>query len=47
MIIFSGIEGGHSVLQRVSVDGQTSQRLRADSADVREPVWAPFTRPQG
>jgi TolB protein len=45
MIIFSGIEGGHSILQRVSVDGQTSQRLRADSADVREPVWAPFTRP--
>ena len=47
MIIYAGIEGGHSVLQRVSVDGQTSQRLRADSADVREPVWAPFTRPQG
>ncbi|HEV2702581.1 MAG TPA: Tol-Pal system beta propeller repeat protein TolB [Steroidobacteraceae bacterium] len=45
MIIFSGIEGGHSILQRVSVDGQTSQRLRADSADVREPVWAPFTHP--
>jgi TolB protein len=47
MIIFSGIEGGHSILQRVSVDGLTSQRLRADSADVREPVWAPFTRPPG
>jgi TolB protein len=47
MIIYSGIEGGHSVLQRVSVDGLTSQRLRADSADVREPVWAPFTLPQG
>jgi TolB protein len=45
MVIFSGIEGGHSILQRVSVDGQTAQRLRADSADVREPVWAPFTRP--
>jgi TolB protein len=44
MIIFSGIEGGHSILQRVSVDGLTSQRLRADSADVREPVWAPFAR---
>jgi TolB protein len=44
MVIFSGIEGGHSILQRVSVDGQTSQRLRADAADVREPVWAPFTR---
>lgn len=47
MIIFSGIEGGHSVLQRVSVDGLTSQRLRAESADVRDPVWAPFTRPAG
>jgi TolB protein len=45
MVIYSGIEGGHSILQRVSVDGQTSQRLRADSADVREPVWAPFTHP--
>jgi TolB protein len=44
MIIFSGIEGGHSILQRVSTDGLTSQRLRADSADVREPVWAPFAR---
>ncbi len=47
MIIYSGIEGGHSILQRVSVDGLTSQRLRADSAEVREPVWAPFTRPAG
>ncbi len=47
MVIFSGIEGGHSILQRVSVDGLTSQRLRAESADVREPVWAPFTRPAG
>jgi TolB protein len=45
MIIYSGIEGGHSVLQRVSVDGLTSQRLRADSGDVREPVWAPFAHP--
>ena len=46
MIIYSGIEGGHSILQRVSVDGLTSQRLRADSADVREPVWAPFRVPE-
>src|SRR5580692_6027957 len=45
MVIFSGIEGGHSILQRVSVDGLTSQRLRSDAAEVREPVWAPFTRP--
>jgi TolB protein len=47
MIIYSGIEGGHSILQRVSVDGLTSQRLRADAAEVREPVWAPFSRPAG
>ncbi len=45
MIIYSGIEGEHSILQRVSVDGLTSQRLRAESAEVREPVWAPFSRP--
>jgi TolB protein len=45
MIIYSGIEGGHSILQRVSVDGLSSQRLRSDAAEVREPVWAPFTRP--
>ena len=44
MIIYSGIEGGHSILQRASVDGLTSQRLRAASADVREPVWGPFER---
>jgi TolB protein len=45
MIIYSGIEGGHSILQRVSMDGLTAQRLRADAAEVREPVWAPFMRP--
>jgi TolB protein len=47
MIIYSGIEGGHSTLQRVSIDGLSSQRLRADTTEVREPVWGPFARPQG
>src|SRR5580692_5966274 len=47
MIIYSGIAGGHSVLHRVSVDGLTARRLRSDAAEVREPVWAPFSRPAG
>ena len=45
MLIYSGTQGGHTVLQRVSVDGLTSQILSADHADVREPVWAPFDPP--
>ncbi|HTY48812.1 MAG TPA: Tol-Pal system beta propeller repeat protein TolB [Steroidobacteraceae bacterium] len=44
MVIYSGVENGHAVLERASVDGLTSQRLSADGADVREPVWAPFER---
>jgi hypothetical protein len=32
------------VLQRVSVDALTSQRLTAEQAGVRDPVWAPFSR---
>ena len=43
MLIFSGTEHGQSVLQRVSLDGLTAQRLKSDQADVREPVWAPFS----
>ncbi|HTY94696.1 MAG TPA: Tol-Pal system beta propeller repeat protein TolB [Steroidobacteraceae bacterium] len=46
MVIYAGIEGGHSTLQRASVDGLTAQRLRADSAEVREPVWGPFAPPR-
>ena len=34
----------HSILQRVSVDGLTAVRLRADVAEMREPVWAPFPK---
>ena len=44
MLIYAGTAGGRTSLQRVSVDGQTSQSLSADGADVREPVWAPFER---
>jgi TolB protein len=42
MLIFSGREGGQTVLATVSVDGLTSQRLKSDQGDVREPVWGPF-----
>ena len=45
MLIYAATEHGQSVLQRVSVDGLTSQRLTAQQADVRDPVWAPFSRP--
>ena len=45
MLIYAATEHGQSVLQRVSVDGLTSQRLSAEQADVRDPVWAPFGRP--
>ena len=44
MIIYSGAEQSHRVLERVSVDALTGQRLKSEQADVREPVWAPFSR---
>ena len=42
MVILAGREGGQGVLQTVSIDGQTSLRLKADAGEVREPVWGPF-----
>jgi len=39
-----GAAHGQSVLQRVSVDGLTSERLTSQQAGVREPAWAPFPR---
>jgi TolB protein len=42
MLLYAAIEDGHSVLQRASLDGLTSQRLTSDQADVRDPVWGPF-----
>jgi TolB protein len=44
MLIYAATEHGQSVLQRVSIDALTSQRLTAEQADVRDPVWAPFSR---
>jgi TolB protein len=44
MLIYSGREAGSSVLATVSVDGLTSQRLKSEQGDVREPVWGPFVQ---
>jgi len=44
MLIYSATDRGQTALQRVSVDGLTSQRLTSEQADVRDPVWAPFSR---
>jgi TolB protein len=41
-IIYAGRERGQGVLATVAADGATSQRLKADAGDVREPVWGPF-----
>ncbi len=45
MLLYASIANGQSVLQRASLDGQTSQRLTSDQADVRDPVWGPFANP--
>ncbi len=45
MLLYASIVNGQSVLQRASLDGQTSQRLTSDLADVRDPVWGPFANP--
>jgi TolB protein len=45
MLIYAATENGRGVLQRVSVDGVTSQRLESEHADVRDPVWGPFSHP--
>jgi TolB protein len=42
MLIFAGRENGAGLLETVSVDGLTSQRLKSDRGEVREPVWGPF-----
>jgi TolB protein len=42
-LIYAATEGGKGVLQRVSVDGYTSQRLASEHEDVRDPVWGPFS----
>lgn len=45
MVIYAATENGQGVLQRVSVDGVTSQRLESPNEDVRDPVWGPFSHP--
>ncbi|MGH8221097.1 MAG: Tol-Pal system beta propeller repeat protein TolB [Steroidobacteraceae bacterium] len=44
-LIYAATESGRGVLQRVSVDGVTSQRLESEQGDVRDPVWGPFPHP--
>ncbi len=44
MFIYAGRERGQGVLQTISLDGQTSNRLSASAGDVREPAWGPFLR---
>ena len=44
-LIYAATENGRGVLQRVSVDGVTSQRLESQQGDVRDPVWGPFSHP--
>lgn len=43
MLIYSGREGGRSFLATASIDGLTTQRLKSDRGEVREPVWGPFS----
>ncbi|MGH8261268.1 MAG: Tol-Pal system beta propeller repeat protein TolB, partial [Steroidobacteraceae bacterium] len=45
LLIYAATEGGKGVLQRVSIDGLTSQRLASAHEDVRDPVWGPFSHP--
>jgi TolB protein len=44
MLIYSGSDGGRSMLATVSTDALTGQRLKSDQGQVREPVWGPFTQ---
>lgn len=41
MLIYAGRNRGQGVLATVAVDGLTTQRLKADQGEVREPVWGP------
>jgi TolB protein len=44
MLIYAGRENGAGLLETVSIDGLTSQRLKSEHGEVREPVWGPFNR---
>jgi TolB protein len=41
IIIYATIVGGRGVLETVTTDGRTRQRLLDQGGDAREPVWAP------
>jgi TolB protein len=41
MLIYAGRERGQGTLATVAIDGQTTQRLKEDRGEVREPVWGP------
>lgn len=45
MILYATETQGRAVLAAVSTDGRTSQQLRLQEGDVREPSWSPF-RPE-
>lgn len=40
-LIYAGRDNGRDILATVSVDGQITQRLKADRGQVREPVFGP------
>ena len=41
-ILFASVENGRGVLNVVSADGRTKQRLSAPAGDIREPSWGPL-----
>ncbi len=42
MIIYATEHNGRGILEAVSVDGRSHQRLGVSQGDVREPAWSPF-----
>ena len=45
LILYANEAGGRGTLAAVSSDGRVKQRLVSPAADVREPAWGPFPRP--
>ncbi len=43
-LMYSERDGNRVVLDTVSVDGLTGLRLKAETGEVREPAWGPFTQ---
>jgi TolB protein len=44
LIIYASRAQGRDVLMTTTLDGRIKARLLATGADVREPVWGPFSR---